>query len=336
MFWILLHGIEGVVEELVAPGTLGNVNTNGLVYLPGHLLFSDSENKTVSYYSLNLATRKATVIWTGHTFGGMTLHPNRANSLYVADHTCACVSRVEGRLHTDEVTVTELTERQSKGVPNGVIVRSDGTVYYTFTTGKLYSLRLDGQVVQETASAAGWPNGLAFSPSEATLYVSLSLSNGIDAYDATRPSGALGTPEAVIRDPELLSPIVDEIATAPATGEIFAATGSECVARYNPGTRAQQRIMVKPHVRTVGVLHHPTADVLYVATAPGGVYAMSTAELGNKEPQSSIQARRSIGETSWGFCAMLAVGAVVGAALVAIVRRTLHATGGTARAACIV
>ena len=106
------------VKQLFSHGQLGALNTNGPVLLDGGdvLLFSDSENKTVSYFALDVITLDAAMVWTGHSFGGMALDPTQPDALYVADHTTQTISRVVGELRTGDVTVVAVT-RRLPGIP---------------------------------------------------------------------------------------------------------------------------------------------------------------------------------------------------------------------------
>jgi gluconolactonase len=90
------------------------------------------------------------------------------------------------------------------GGPNDVVVRSDGSIYFTDTFGGMFKLENDpskeldinaiymireGKVIRVVDDIPN-TNGLAFSPDETVMYANGSLDRYIRRYDVT-PDGAL-------------------------------------------------------------------------------------------------------------------------------------------------
>ena len=90
--------------------------------------------------------------------------------------------------------------------PNDIVVKSDGSIYFTDPSGALHSVEMHGEDVQryldfhgvfrispegETTLVVGdlvYPNGLAFSPDESLLYINDSRQNLIRSFDVS-PDG---------------------------------------------------------------------------------------------------------------------------------------------------
>jgi gluconolactonase len=119
--------------------------------------------------------------------------------LIACEHTGRRVSRIEA-----DGSVTTLADRyQGKRLnsPNDVVMKSDGTVYFTDPPygikpeekeqphNGLYRILPDG-AVELLADDFDRPNGLAFSPDEAILYVGDSPRRHVRAFDV-RPDGSL-------------------------------------------------------------------------------------------------------------------------------------------------
>ncbi len=167
----------------------------------GHLFFSDIGND-----------RRLT--WTpGNGFSVLHPHTNHTNgatfdgdrAILSAEHSGRRISRLAG-----DGTYTVVADRYDGtrlGRPNDVVVRSDGTIYFTcpwwdLGTGDtcelpyptFYRVRPDGSVWQ---GPPGYrvPNGLAFTPDERVLYVNDSYGVGdvgpnIKAYDVPSDGAA--------------------------------------------------------------------------------------------------------------------------------------------------
>ena len=315
---------------LVAPKQLGATNTNGPVRLGSDmLLFSDTENKAVSFFALNLTSRKLrTTSVAGHSFGGMALDEH-GTGLYVADHTTHTISHLIGEsvnsfAGSRGLTLKPLTEALPPPLPNGVIARSDGVLY--FTAGKLYSRRCDGSVRVEAAYEGSYANGLALAPDERTLFVAVSFPApaGIDAYRVASSGSLTLAPELSFRDGRTFSPLADELAVSPhGGGRVFAATGGESLGWYEPESRSFGSLHVAHGIRTVSVAADAASPRLFVTTSPGGVFEVrldSTLRLLPHRPAATVTA--TVTASSAPQLAGVALGSLALLAVVALFLRT--------------
>jgi sugar lactone lactonase YvrE len=180
----------------------------------GYLLFSDIPANTIYKWTPNVpsfGTPEAVVYRrpSNHS-NGLTL--DRDNCLVACEHERR-VSRAD-----PDGTVVPIAERyQGKRLnsPNDVVVKSDGSVYFTDPPyglprqkeGKeldyngVFRLTPDGALTLLDDSFVR-PNGLAFSPDEKTLYVDDTAEMHIRAFDVL-PDGTLanGRVFAELRDP---------------------------------------------------------------------------------------------------------------------------------------
>jgi gluconolactonase len=186
--------------------------TEGPVWRGASLLFSDIPNKRIVRWRRLPEGPELTTYATGSS-NGLTL--DRQGRVLAAEHDGRRVSRV-----ADDGTRTVLAEQfQGKRLnsPNDIVVKSDGSIYFTdppyavqpSTPGMprpadwwtkpipgkeqpcngVYRLTPDGTLhllVEDFAL----PNGLAFSPDEAVLYIDDSAHKHIRAFDV-RPDGTL-------------------------------------------------------------------------------------------------------------------------------------------------
>jgi gluconolactonase len=141
----------------------------------------------------------------GHA-NGLTF--DREGRLTVAGWCSRTVYRFE---HDGSITTLASTYRGSKfNSPNDIVVRSDGSTYWTDSAGGLaipgmvaediqryldvqgvYRLAPDGSAVDLVIPDCTYPNGLAFSPDELLLYVNDTREAAIKVYDV-RADGSLG------------------------------------------------------------------------------------------------------------------------------------------------
>ena len=181
---------EGTVVEHLASG-LGF--TEGPVWYGNSLLFSDiPNNRIVRWKALPNGPELTTFRTPSGNSNGLTL--DRSGRLIACEHSARRVTRTE----TDG-TITTLAERhQGKRLnsPNDVVVRSDGSVYFTdppygltgLTAWKelpfngVYRLAPDGEL-ELLVDDFVRPNGLAFSPDELVLYVNDTARGHIRAFD---------------------------------------------------------------------------------------------------------------------------------------------------------
>jgi gluconolactonase len=182
------------------------------VWRRGHLLFSDIPNKRIARWRRLPEGPELTTYATGMS-NGLTL--DRQGHVLAAEHDGRRVTRV-----ADDGTRTVLAEQfQGKRLnsPNDIVVKSDGSIYFTdppyavqpATPGMqrpaewwtkpipgkeqpcngVYRLAPDGSL-HLVANDFTLPNGLAFSPDESVLYIDDSAQKHIRAF-AVRPDGTL-------------------------------------------------------------------------------------------------------------------------------------------------
>lgn len=170
--------------------------TEGPVWAPaGFLLFSDIPANEIKKWTPD--GRVTTFRKPSGNSNGLTL--DRQGRLIACEHGNRRVSRTE-----KDGTVVTLAERYNGkrlNSPNDVVVRSDGSIYFTDPpygiSLELQELPYEG-VFRISADSKltllvddfERPNGLAFSPDEKTLYVDDSNRNHIRAFDV-RPDGTV-------------------------------------------------------------------------------------------------------------------------------------------------
>lgn len=136
---------------------------------------------------------------------GMTF--DREGRLTVAGWSSRTVWRFEkdGSI----VTIASRYEGKKFNSPNDIVVRSDGSTYWTDSAGGLVNLGMVGEDIQRQLDVQGvyrlspdgkevnlvvedvtYPNGLAFSPDEKLLYVNNTRLNDIRVYDVN-PDGSV-------------------------------------------------------------------------------------------------------------------------------------------------
>lgn len=134
---------------------------------------------------------------------GMTFDLERRR--VVAGWASRSVWRVE---HDGSIVVlADQHENVTINTPNDIVVRSDGSIYWTDSSGALFipgmdgldvqryldfegvfQIRPDGTVVLAT-SAVTYPNGLAFSPDESLLYVTDTVRRCVWRFDVAADGG---------------------------------------------------------------------------------------------------------------------------------------------------
>jgi len=174
--------------------------TEGPVWRGSELLFSDiPNNRTVCYRPLPDGPDITTFRHPTGNANGLTLdHQGR---LLACEHSGRRVARMD--LAGKAETIADRYEGKRLNSPNDVVVRSDGTIYFTdppyglphHTEGKelpfngVYRVDPAG-TLHLLADDFDRPNGLAFSPDERTLYVDDSSRYHIRAFDVA-PDGSL-------------------------------------------------------------------------------------------------------------------------------------------------
>jgi sugar lactone lactonase YvrE len=250
--------------------------TEGPLWSPaGYLLFSDIYGDQI--YRWSPGTH-------GNTFRADAGYPNgltfdQQGRLLICNQKLRRVERLE-----KDGTVTVLADNwQGKklNAPNDIVVRKDGTIYFTdpfwkFPPGSVQELsfqaiwRIDKNgKLSIAAQDFGLPNGIAFSPDEKTLYLGDTSRHKLYAF-AVQPDGAL-------TDRRLF---VDLVST-----EKGAVDGMKVDEQGNVYTTGPAGVWVfSPQGKHLGTLHPPAqpanlawggADyrTLYLAM-PSGVYSI--------------------------------------------------------------
>ena len=181
---------EGAVVEQLAGGF---DFTEGPVWLGNQLLFSDiPRNRIIRWKMLAYGPEVTTFRTPSGNSNGLTF--DRSGRLIACEHSTRRVTRTE-----IDGTISVLADSyQGKRLnsPNDVVVRSDGSIYFTdppyglaqMTAWKelpfngVYRLTPDGALLL-LADDFDRPNGLAFSPDEQILYVNDTARGHIRAFD---------------------------------------------------------------------------------------------------------------------------------------------------------
>ena len=235
------------LHDLIAPDAAieriagGLTFTEGPVWRGTHLLFSDIPNKRIARWRSLPEGGELTTFATGMS-NGLTL--DRQGRVLAAEHDGRRVTRV-----ADDGTRTVLAEHfQGKRLnsPNDVVVRSDGSIYFTDPPyavqpstpgvprpagwwtkpipGKeqpchgVYRIAPDG-TLRLLIDDFALPNGLAFSPDESVLYIDDSAHKHIRACDV-RPDGTL-TRSRILLDMASEDPGVPDGLKVDVRGNVF-------------------------------------------------------------------------------------------------------------------
>lgn len=170
--------------------------TEGPIWRPdGSLLFSDIPANRIYRWTPDGGAD----VWREPTGNANGLTLDRQNRLIACEHTGRRVSRTE----TDG-TVVALADQYESGrlnSPNDVVVKSDGTVYFTDppygiqpeereqSCNGVYRILPNG-ALELLIDDFDRPNGLAFSPDESILYIDDSPRRHVRAFDV-RSDGTL-------------------------------------------------------------------------------------------------------------------------------------------------
>jgi gluconolactonase len=160
----------------------------------GRLLFSDIDANTI--YQLTLPDTATVFRKPSSNANGLAL--DRQGLLLAAEHGSRRVTRrmADGTIKT----VAQSYEGKRLNSPNDLVVRSDGTIYFTdptFGLGSatselgfmgLYRVDPQGGLTLE-AKIDGSPNGVDLSPDEKTLYVTVTFKDQLLAFDVASGGG---------------------------------------------------------------------------------------------------------------------------------------------------
>lgn len=195
---------EKVTLERVATGF---AFTEGPVWCKDYLLFSDiPRNRIVRWHMRSEGPEVTTFRSPSGNSNGLTL--DKGGRLIACEHSTRRVTRTE----TDGSISVLAEQYQGRRLnsPNDVVVRSDGSIYFTdppyglknFDTWKelpfngVYRLTPDGKLVLLVDDFER-PNGLAFSPDESVLYIDDTARRHIRVFDVS-PEGNLDNGQVLI------------------------------------------------------------------------------------------------------------------------------------------
>ena len=172
--------------------------TEGPIWCGDYLLFSDiPQNRIICWRRYSYGPEVTTFRSPSGNSNGLTL--DRGGRLIVCESTTRRITRTEV-----DGSITVLAERyQGKRInsPNDVVVRSDGSIYFTdpyagfrlsplgkeLSFNGVYRIAPDGELVL-LVDDCKLPNGLAFSPDESVLYINDTMQRHIRAFDVS-PDG---------------------------------------------------------------------------------------------------------------------------------------------------
>ena len=161
----------------------------------GYLLFSDIPKNTIYKWKdgegLSVFLRPAGYAGptpSGHELGSNALTFDAQDRLVMADHGNRQVARVNDSIFT-KTTLADRYDGKRLNSPNDLVYRSDGTLFFTdppygmnglndspvkeLPHNGVYRLAPNGQLTLLTRELT-FPNGIALSPDERTLYVAVS------------------------------------------------------------------------------------------------------------------------------------------------------------------
>lgn len=139
---------------------------------------------------------------TGGKPNGSAFHAN--GDLYVADAGTRSILRVTP--HGDIYTVVDSYEGKPLNAPNDLVFDREGNLYFTdparfprpdLCLSPIYRLRENGHL-ERIAEDLAFPNGIALSPDEKTLYVAETRRHQTTAFEI-RSDGSLGKPRVLAR-----------------------------------------------------------------------------------------------------------------------------------------
>jgi gluconolactonase len=154
----------GAVIKLDKPtGSNGYSFTEGPVWVDGSLYFSDHTGARQIYQLTPPA--KSPKIWKDGS-GSNGLAIDQDDKLVVADESKKRLLRVDPK-SGDELGVIA----SGSWTPNDLVVRSDGTIYFTDPSSGVYRVAKGASSASKLELMVPSPNGVVLSPDEKTLYV---------------------------------------------------------------------------------------------------------------------------------------------------------------------
>jgi len=272
---------NGTIERIAS----GFVFTEGPVWCGDHLLFSDIPMDRILRLRFPEEGSELSVFLSpSGNSNGLTL--DRRKRLIICEHSGRRVSRLE-----EDGTVKAVAERyrgKRLNSPNDVVVRSDGSIYFTdppygltfFDRQELpfngvYRITPDGELILLVDDFDG-PNGLVFSPDESVLYVNDTARGHIRAFDVA-PDGALSNGRLFL-DMQGVEPGVPDGMKVNQLGYVFC-TGPGGFWIISPEGQCLARVM-PPELPANFAWGDSDGKTLYL-TARTGVYRMRVLVPGN-------------------------------------------------------
>ena len=276
--------VDGKIEQVAT----GFQFTEGPVWHPdGYLLFSDiPANRIIKWTAVN-------------TFEVFREPSDNSNGLALDMKgrliACETGKRRVSRTRKDGtiVTLAEKFEGKRLNSPNDLVIRSDGTIYFSdpdFGTPKgekdltfqgVYRISPDRKLFLEAREGFEKPNGLALSPDEKTLYVDDSHTGLIQAFDV-QPDGSLknGRVFAEIPAKGLDGAKVDS------KGNLYV-TAANGISVFNPSGKLLGIIQI-PEVPSNLAFGDPDFKTLYI-TAQKSLYRMRMKNEGLRPVSAKIK-----------------------------------------------
>jgi len=158
----------------------------------GYLLFSDVSGNKIYKWS-NDGGLETFLQPSAETNG---IAADRFGNLLVAQHDARQIGRIESDLQITPLATN--FEGNKLHSPNDLVVKSDGAIFFTdppwggnpseLDFHGVFRIPPDGGPVQLLDESLDYPNGIALSPDESTLYVSESKTSDIYMYDVVDDS----------------------------------------------------------------------------------------------------------------------------------------------------
>ena len=173
--------------------------TEGPLWCGDYLLFSDIPRNRIVRLTIHSCGPEITTFRSpSGNANGLTL--DRSGRLIACEHSGRRVTRTE--IDGSISVIAERYDGKRLNSPNDVVVRSDGSIYFTdpsfglgippkwkeLSFNGVYCIAPDGELVL-LANDFDMPNGLAFSPDESVLYVNDTTRNHIRAFDVSDNGG---------------------------------------------------------------------------------------------------------------------------------------------------
>ncbi len=195
------------VNKIAKPALIadGFLFTEGPVWNrhENYLLFSDIAGDTI--YKLIIPDKIDIFRQPSNNANGLAFDIN--GCLLAAEHGSRSVTRLQKDGSIQTIVSSYMNQRLHS--PNDLAVRSDGTIYFTdppFGLGSrkpemdfmgLFRLDPGGNIFLEEQFQQ-YPNGVALSPDEKTLYLALTFAHKIIAFNVA-PNGSINNPQLLAR-----------------------------------------------------------------------------------------------------------------------------------------